>query len=454
VKISLLITCWEPLRKLARWKIKLLIVLVAINGGTPCFSQPATVEPGLKPLSLKDAVAIAFRKHPKILAADLQILISKQDLREARSSFFPSIRADATAVGTPTEHNQVVSAGALVVSSTYDREAEGISITQLITDFGRTANLSASSKLHSRAEEQGALATREQIEMAVKASYFSALQAQSVLEVARQTVATRQLLFDQVSEMAKNNLKSDLDESFADVDLEDSKLLLANADNDLQSAFATLANLLGEPQTKAYQLMDEPLPPRAALDTWRLIQTALTNRPDVARLRLERDAANKFAHAEKDLNYPTVTAAASAGVLPIHNAALGPNYAAAGVNLRLPIFDGWLFSARHQEAQLKAKVMAENLQDAENNVIRDVRVAAANRNYAAARMDLSDKLLASANKAFDLANERFQVGSSSIIELSLAQLNQTEARINQAKATFEFHVRDAILNYQIGENPP
>jgi outer membrane protein len=67
-------------------------------------------------------------------------------------------------------------------------------------------------------------------------------------------------------------------------------------------------------------------------------------------------------------------------------------------------------------------------------------------------MDLSDKLLASANKAFDLAQERYQVGSSSIIELSLAQLNQTEARLNQAKAVYEFHIRDAILNYQIGKH--
>lgn len=114
MRIGLFIALHEPLGKLARWKIKLLIVLVAINAGTPCFSQPAAAEPGLKPLSLKEAVATAFQKHPKILAADLQILISKQDLREARSSFFPSIHADATAVGTPTEHNQVVAAGALV----------------------------------------------------------------------------------------------------------------------------------------------------------------------------------------------------------------------------------------------------------------------------------------------------------------------------------------------------
>jgi outer membrane protein len=420
--------------------------------GAPRAGYSVPADSAVKTLSLKDALDLAFQKHPRIIAADLQVSISRQTLRETRAAFFPTINADATAVGTPSERNQIISTGNPQVSSSYEREADSITITQLITDFGRTANLAASSKLHSHAQEQGALATRAQIELAVKSAYFSALQAQSVMEVARQTVETRQLLFDRVNEMASNNLKSDLDVSFADVDLEDSKLLLADADNDLQGAFANLANLLAEPRQQAYQLKDEPLPARPTPELWQLTQTALSNRPDVVQLRLERDAAKKFAHAERDLNYPTISAAATAGVLPVHNEALGPNYAAAGVTLRLPIFNGWLFSARKSEANLRAGVAEETLKDAEDNVIRDVRVAAANRSYAVARLDLTAKLLASANKAFDLAQERYQVGSASIIELSQAQLNLTEARINQAKAAFEFHVRDAILNYQIGEN--
>jgi outer membrane protein len=425
--------------------------------GALCLADSSTPDSEVKSLSLKEALDVAFQKHPKILAADLQVLVTKQELREARSSFFPTINADATAVGTPTEHNQIISAGssAIVnVSSSYEREADAVTISQLITDFGRTASLASSSKLHSRAQEQSAVATRAQIELAVRSDYFSALEAQSVLEVAKQTVATRQLLFDKVSEMASNNLKSDLDVSFADVDLEDSKLLLANAENDLQAAFANLANLLAEPKEQAYHLVDEPLPDHVTPDTWQLTELALSNRPDLSQLRFERDAAKKFAHAERDLNYPTITAAATAGVLPVHNEALGPNYAAAGINFRLPIFDGFLFSARKDAADLKASVANENLADAENNIIRDVRVAAANRKYAVARLDLTQRLLASTSKAFDLAQERYQVGSSSIIELSQAQLNLTEARIGQAKAAYQLQVRDAILNYQIGKNTP
>jgi outer membrane protein len=97
-------------------------------------------------------------------------------------------------------------------------------------------------------------------------------------------------------------------------------------------------------------------------------------------------------------------------------------------------------------------VAAENLRDAENAVIRDVRIAILNRDYAAKRLELTAKLLTSANKGFDLAQQRYQVGSSSIVEFSQAQLNQTEAKISQAKATFEFQARNAILNFQIGDS--
>jgi outer membrane protein len=404
----------------------------------------------LKPLSLKETEEIVVQNHPRITAAELIALASKQVVREARSAYFPTITANATAVGT-TERNTRIAAGGLNNPLILDREADGINISQLITDFGRTANLTASSKLRSRAEAEHALATRAQILLEVNAAYFAALQAQSVLGVAKQTVATRQLLFDRVNELAKNNLKSGLDVSFARVSLEESKLLLANAENDLQAAFAGLSALLGEREQRNYKLLDEPMPASGTNDPSQLVEMALRDRPDLARLRFEGEAAGKFAKAEHKLHYPTISAIGSAGVIPLHDSQLKDNYAAAGVNVSIPIFDGMLFSAREKEAQLRAKAVGENVRDEENNIIRDVRIAVLNLNYAAERMTLTAKLLASANEAFELAQERYKVGSSSIVELSQAQLSQTEGEIGQAKARYEYQIRAAILNFQTGQ---
>jgi outer membrane protein len=413
------------------------------------WAAPAPAD-GTNVLSLKDAEEMAVKNHPRISAAQLIALASKETVREVRSAFFPAISADATAVGSAGDDVRIA-AGGLNNPLILSRDAEGVNISQLITDFGRTANLTSSAKLRSQAEAQSAEATRAQILLEVSAAYYDTLQGQSVLEVAQQTVTTRQLVLDQVSTLATNQLKSGLDVSFAQVDLAGGKLLLANAQNDLQADFARLNNLLGGRGEQTWLLVDEPAAPVPPPDATQMIQTALRERPDLLQLGYERDAAAKFARAEKDLDYPTISAVGSAGVIPVRDPALlKSDYAAAGVNLSLPIFNGFLFSAKRNEADLRAKAAAENLRDAQNNVIRDVRVAVLNLNYAVERMALTDELLASASQAFELAQGRYKAGLSSIVELSQAQLNKTSAQIEQARAKYQFQVQSSILNFQIG----
>jgi outer membrane protein len=208
---------------------------------------------------------------------------------------------------------------------------------------------------------------------------------------------------------------------------------------------------LGEREQRDYLLQDEPAQTNAPADAGLLVQTALRNRPDLAQSRYARDAVEKFARAEKELNYPTVSAAGAVGVIPYHDSALRGNYAAAGLNFSMPLFEGMLFSAREKEAELRAKAATQNVRAAENDAIRDVRLAALNLNYAAERMTLTADLVASANEAFDLAQARYKVQSSSIVELSQAQLSQTQAAIEQARAKYEYQIRNAILNYQTGQ---
>ncbi len=151
-------------------------------------------------------------------------------------------------------------------------------------------------------------------------AYFDVLHAQSVVRVAEETVAARQLLLDQVSELARNKLRSQLDVSFADVNVSEAKLLLLRAQDAVQQAFAELSRALGSDQSLTYQLVDEPLPPSPPAKADELIAQAMGNRPELASLRLSRDAAYKFADAEKDLARPTVSLVGVAGFLPLINA--------------------------------------------------------------------------------------------------------------------------------------
>ena len=114
----------------------------------------------------------------------------------------------------------------------------GVQLTQLITDFGRTSNLVASAKLQEKARVADAEASREDIVLVTDQVFFAVIEAQDTLQGCGQTVSARQDLTDQVSALASSKLRSDLDLSFAQVNLSQAKLLQLDAQNDLDAAKA------------------------------------------------------------------------------------------------------------------------------------------------------------------------------------------------------------------------
>ena len=401
-------------------------------------------------LSLKEAHQIALQKHPKISVSELKALAAKQVVKQAGAAFLPNISGNAGAVDAANRNTRIVT-NALTMSSVYDRASMGLNVTQLITDFGRSANLEQSARLKAGAEEQNIEATRAQILLQVDGAYVGALQARALVDVAQQTVKTRGLLRDQTSALAKNQLKSDLDASFAEVNYQDAVLLLSRSENDLQSSYATLAALMDDRQTTAYDLKEFSAPARVEAQVSGLIGNALRDRPDLRRLRLERDSAWKFARAERDLRMPTLSLQGGAGALPYAEKSLPErNYAAGGIVLNVPIFTGGLNTARRREAELRASAVDASLRDEETNVVRDVRIALLNLNNASERIGITAKLLEQAQKGQDLADARYQAGTTSMVELGQAQLNLTAAQINETNARYEYLIRRSLLDYQTG----
>jgi outer membrane protein len=246
-------------------------------------------------------------------------------------------------------------------------------------------------------------------------------------------------------------MKSELDLSFARVNLNEAKLLLAGAQNDLSSNQADLAGAMGIPGQTAFTLADEPMPADALPDTLQpLLEQALRTRPELADLRLQENAARSFVQAERALIFPTVGAIGAAGVVPAGETQIPGRYGAVGLNVSIPVFNGGLFKARRTEAELRAKAAAENVSDAANRIARDVRVAWLDASTAFERVGLTAQLLDQARLALDLAQRRYDLGLSSIVELSQAQLNFTSAQIANASARFEYQTQRSVLEYQTG----
>jgi outer membrane protein len=399
-------------------------------------------------LTLQEAENIAIQNHPQIQAAQDLASAAKQQVREVRSSYYPLAYGSLT--GVEAEHNSRIAAGALNNPIIFDRYANGVTVGQLVTDFGRTHELVKSSDLHAQARQETVLTSRADVLLQVDEGYFAVLKAQAVLQVAQETVKDRQLVADQVTAMARNQLKSDLDVSFAEVNLSQAQLLLIQAQNDLQAAVAELSTALGYSDQRTFKLAEGLLPAAPPSDLSQSIAQALQNRPELISQRLDVSSANSYATAERDLFFPTISAVGTAGVAPYRQDGLESRYAAAGFNVNIPIFNGRLFSARRSEAKYRAQAEQQSLRDLQDRIVRDVRMAWLNANSSFQRLSVTDQLLQQASQAANLAQSRYNLGLSSIVELSQAQLNVTQAEIAQASAKYDYETQISSLNYETG----
>ena len=398
-------------------------------------------------LSVKDAEALALKNNPQISVGRLTALASQQVTREVGSNLWPQARVDLTAVDA--NPGTRLTAGALNNPSLYQRAAAGAMVTQLITDFGRTTNLVASANLAAKAESQNALATKEQVLLAVDQAFYNALQTQSVLTVAQQTVKDRQTVSDQVGALFKSKLKSELDFSFANVNLAQAKLLLLDAQNNVNAAQASLSAILGFSSLQNFQLAEDTSPlakPPDNVDD--LITTALTMRPEILALEFQSESARRFQKAERDLLFPDIQALGAVGDTPIRNPIISSWYGAVGVNVDIPVFNGFLYTARSREALLRSQAAQERLRDIRDRISRDVRTSWLNANTAYDRLAVTQQLLEEANLALNLAQSRYNLGLGSIVELSQAQLQQTQAQISNVSAAYDYRLALAVLQYE------
>lgn len=403
-------------------------------------------------LTLADAERMAIQHNPNVSIARLLQLAQAQVVRETRSADLPTAFANLTAVDS--HDNSRITAGALNSPHVFNKAAGGLSVDQLITDFGRTHNLIKSAKSNAKAQLESEQATAEDITLAVDQAFYQALTAQSVLRVAQQTVNTRQTTDQQIGALANSKLRSTLDLSLADVQVSQAKLLVLDAQNALAGAMANLSAILGSDADTQYNLVDDsPANPQPApANAEDMVQLAFKQRPDLLAQQDRSLAARQFSSAEHDLLRPTISALAVAGGTPVRDdQILSSWYGAAGANVNIPVFNGFEYTARAKEADLRASAAQEQARNLRDNIARDVRTAVLNAQIAFQRIGVTQELLNQANTALDLAQARYRVGLSGIVDLTQAQLAQTEAEIGVANARFAYQTTLAVVKYQTGQ---
>ena len=400
-------------------------------------------------LSLPIARERVLQNHPGITVAELRAVAARAATTVARSAYFPTVSLNGTAVGTG-DANTRIAAGGLNNPLIYDRAAVGLSFTQVLMDFGRTSHLTASARENEKSSREQVVATRAELLLEVDGAYFQALRGLALRRVALQRSDARKLVLEYISNLASNQLRSQLDVSFARVAVEESRLLLDQAETELQSAQTTLASLTGIKSPESIQVEEVTTALAMPDEVGGMILSALAHRPEVMQARAEQQAARERQKAEVALDYPTLNAFGSGGASLIHDDHLNSRFAAAGVNISLPLFNGGYTSGRQRQAKALADAAEAKVREVEESIMRDVRLSWLAAHHASEQIRMTEALVQNADGSLALAKARYEQGISSFLDLNQAELAETSAQVARANARYEYLTQRDRLEFETG----
>ncbi|MES1980871.1 MAG: TolC family protein [Pseudomonadota bacterium] len=405
-------------------------------------------------LTLAQAQQMALRNHPQIQSEDFRLRAAEQDVDLARSRYMPQVSGNIVRTFA-SEGTRIAATDAITNPTIIDRGAYGITVNQMITDFGRTEKRIEAIKANVDAYSALGTDTRQKILFNVTRAYYNTFRAQALEKVADDTLKARSDFLEQVSALRQAGRRSDLDVSIARQDIGNAQLLKLQARNEVDNAAAAFSQALGlkEEQNFVLSAPEAIPPPPEAVD--KIIARALDLNPLLQSLKARALAARKTADASASAYYPTLSAIGYAGEAPIDPGGLiKPRYAAAGINLSIPIFDGGAIVANSKSTGYLAESAAQDVIDKQNMLSRDIRRAWNNVQVLYSNIDVLKQLLENANNAFELTSTRYELGKSTIVDLARAQLEKTNAEISNTNIVYEYLIQREFLNYAAGYAVP
>ena len=303
-----------------------------------------------------------------------------------------------------------------------------------------------------RSKRTWSLASRRAL--AVDQAYFGVLRAQAVLQVAQETVKDRQTGLRSNHRHGQEPAQIRSGRQLRQRGSLPGAALLIQAQNDVQASFAELSTAWAIPISGPSRSPKSRCPPAPPPILASLIQQALQNRPELVGQRLDVNSAQTYATAERDLYFPTVSALGSrrahARLTRRRSTTATPPPASTSI---FPSSTATCSAPCTPKPSFRAQAEQQNLRDLQDRIVRDVRTAWLNANSGFQRLSVTEQLLSQATMAMNLAQSRYNLGLSSIVELTQAQLNLTQAQITEASAKYDYEAETSQLNYQIGMVP-
>jgi outer membrane protein len=443
--------------------------------GLPAQSQPINSNTGPIPpnsrLSLKAAIAIALKYHPRLQEAADNTSAAQQQIGQARSYLGPQLfgaaqylRSTDNGIGNTTYYNadgafpRVTGTNHNLPSNdtsqswdTSNNYMGGVMLSQFLADFGRRHGFVSERQFEAAAAAADQQLTELDLIFEVSQRYFALLQAKRLIAVYEKALEQRQYHLHEAQVKANAGLRPQLDTYVTEAEVERAQLHLVDARNDDEDAKVGLDNALGlSDSAPAYEPVDilTYYPVKDSLQA--LLETALRTRPDLMALQDQAKAMGARIVQYKSDYYPTINAIAGYSALGTGTPAA--NNFNAGIVITWPIFNSFLTTDQIAETKFRQHSILRAIEDLRQEIILQVHTTVLNWQASLQRITHAEKTLAASSAELELAEKRYEAGLTSIIELEDAQRSYTADDAAYADALYGFSVTKAAVDRATGRS--
>ena len=439
----------SPGSKHASLKTLILLVLPLFF----CFGTARGQASNPLKLTLKEAVQLALKQNPQVQVANLNLAQSVQDRNMARSGLLP--QADFQGVDRAERYN---------IYALFGRPFPGIAehggpfqFFQAGPNFSMPVfDLTLWRRWQSahqgiRASEAQETGVREQTVLLVVSQYLGALRAGAAVVAAQSRVDLAQALYDQAFDLQKNGVGTGLDTLRANVELQNEKQRLIEAQTQEEVALYGLVRLLNLDPRQKVELADKPsffqTPEFEASPS---LEQALATRPEMKALEARERIAVLGQKTASESRLPSINLSGNWAYQGLSLPSVIPSYIFQ-VSLDVPIFTSGRIHAQIVRSDLEIRKVAQERADLRDQIALEVNTGIAQLQSARHEVDVANLGVNLAQEEVAQARDRFQAGVANNIEVISAQDALARANDNQIAALYGYNQSRADLAHAIGQ---
>ena len=404
-------------------------------------------------LTLQEAVQLALKQNPQVQIANLNLAQSVQDQNMARAGLLP--QADFQSVDRAVRYNIYALFGSKFPGipqhgGPFQFFQAGPNFSMPIFDLTLWRRWQ-SARQGIRASEAQETTVREQTVLLVVSQYLGGMRAGAAVVAAKSRVDLAQALYDQTSDLQKNGVGTGLDTLRANVELQNEKQRLIEAQTQEEVALYGLVRLLNlDPHQKA-ELADQPsffqTPEFGASES---IEQALLTRPEMKALEARERVARLAIRAASDSRLPSINVGGDWAYQGLSLESSIPSYTFQ-ISFDVPIITSGRIHAQIARSNLELKKVMQERADLRDQVALEVKTGVAQLESARHEVEVANLGVKLAKEEVTQARDRFQAGVANNIEVITAQDALARANDNQIAALYVYNQSRADLAHAIGQ---